>query len=275
MNDKIKEAQQLISEADAIVITAGAGMGVDSGLPDFRGHSGLWKEYPAIKKRGLRFNEIADARRFVTDVELAWAFYGHRLDLYRNTQPHNGFNTLLNLCESKKGGYFIYTSNVDGQFQKAGFENDYIYECHGSIHSLQCIENCQDSVWSAHKTDVFVDKENFKALSYPKCLYCDEVARPNILMFSDSFWNDINGKRQVRLMRKWLDKREELNEKVVIIEIGAGCDIPTVRIKSEKVSKKYGHHLIRINPNDEEIPEGINGVEIKMNGLDGIEAVVN
>ena len=41
-------AAELIEQADAIVIAAGAGMGVDSGLPDFRGNEGFWKAYPAL-----------------------------------------------------------------------------------------------------------------------------------------------------------------------------------------------------------------------------------
>ncbi len=48
MMDKIKIAREKIAQADAILITAGAGMGVDSGLPDFRGNEGFWKAYPII-----------------------------------------------------------------------------------------------------------------------------------------------------------------------------------------------------------------------------------
>lgn len=44
---------------------------------------------------------------------------------------------------------FVTTSNVDGQFQKAGFEESRVLEVHGSIHRLQCSEPCRDTVWSA------------------------------------------------------------------------------------------------------------------------------
>ncbi len=46
----IQEIKQFIEEAQAVLITAGAGMGVDSGLPDFRGDEGFWRAYPAIKE---------------------------------------------------------------------------------------------------------------------------------------------------------------------------------------------------------------------------------
>ena len=44
----LEAAAELISQADALIITAGAGMGVDSGLPDFRSKDGFWKAYPAL-----------------------------------------------------------------------------------------------------------------------------------------------------------------------------------------------------------------------------------
>jgi hypothetical protein len=72
-------AARLIDQADALVIAAGAGIGVDSGLPDFRGAEGFWRAYPALGRAGLRFEEIASPAAFRADPELAWGFYGHRL----------------------------------------------------------------------------------------------------------------------------------------------------------------------------------------------------
>src|ERR1700744_4508975 len=92
----IARAAGWIRNADALLITAGAGMGVDSGLPDFRGNEGLWRAYPAIARLGLRFEQLANPSWFNRDPHLAWGFYGHRLNLYRATIPHDGFSILLN-----------------------------------------------------------------------------------------------------------------------------------------------------------------------------------
>ena len=54
MLNKLYEIKQIINEAEAILITAGAGMGVDSGLPDFRGNEGFWNAYPIAKKLNLK-----------------------------------------------------------------------------------------------------------------------------------------------------------------------------------------------------------------------------
>ena len=74
----IKKAKDILKKAKSILITAGAGMGVDSGLPDFRGDKGFWKAYPPIANRGLSFIEMANPEWFDRDPHLAWAFYGHR-----------------------------------------------------------------------------------------------------------------------------------------------------------------------------------------------------
>ena len=62
MEEAIRKAAKAILHADSLVITAGAGIGVDSGLPDFRGSEGFWRAYPAFATLGLRFEESGVAR---------------------------------------------------------------------------------------------------------------------------------------------------------------------------------------------------------------------
>lgn len=134
----ISNAAQAIHNASSLLITAGASMGVDSGLPDFRGNEGFWKAYPPFAKMGLPFSELANPRWFARDPELAWGFYGHRLNLYRRMVPHAGFAVLKRWAGERSAQ--VYTSNVDGQFQQAGFEE--VCEIHGSILHLQCAVPC-------------------------------------------------------------------------------------------------------------------------------------
>ena len=90
----LRRAAKAIKESKAIVITAGAGMGVDSGLPDFRGPEGFWRAYPPLQKLGLTLPEMSTPRWFSSDSNFAWGFFGHRYNLYHNTQPHKGFSIL-------------------------------------------------------------------------------------------------------------------------------------------------------------------------------------
>src|SRR6185295_9623375 len=99
-------------------------MGVDSGLPDFRGNEGFWKSYPPFEKLGLSFIDLAQPSWFEDDPHLAWGFYGHRLALYRRTVPHAGFATLAAWAARWERGGFAFTSNIDGQFQRAGWDGE-------------------------------------------------------------------------------------------------------------------------------------------------------
>src|SRR5580658_2778172 len=108
IDESIHRAAQAIARAEALLFTAGAGMGVDSGLPDFRGTEGFWRAYPPYQKLGLRFEQLANPDTFDSDPRLAWGFYGHRLALYRKVQPHAGFATLLRWAMNKPLGHFVY-----------------------------------------------------------------------------------------------------------------------------------------------------------------------
>src|SRR5437867_3702542 len=117
---RLHRAAHAIGSANALLIGAGAGMGVDSGLPDFRGDEGFWKAYPPF--RGRSFASVSNPRWFRDDPAQAWGFFGHRLNLYRDTAPHAGFQILRRWAESRPAGYFVFTSNVDGHFTRAGFD---------------------------------------------------------------------------------------------------------------------------------------------------------
>ena len=272
IEEQIAQAKQFIDEADAILITAGAGMGVDSGLPDFRGNEGFWEAYPAIKALDVSFQEMANPSWFAINPPLAWAFYGHRLNLYRKTMPHDGFKLLLELVQNKGDNYFIFTSNVDGQFQKAGFSKEKILEVHGSIHHFQCSENCTKNIWDADVDEIEVDMNKFEATDIPLCPSCGDIARPNILMFLDGMWNTKRVNKQRALYNKWI--KSVRTKKVVIIEIGAGTSIPTVRNESNTLSRSLREAtLIRINPRDFEISQNL-GLSIPFGGLEGIKKVL-
>ncbi len=255
---ELRQIKEIIDSADAILVGAGAGMGVDSGLPDFRGNSGFWKAYPAIEKLGYSFSEMANPRWFHENPRLAWGFYGHRLNLYRETQPHDGFYQILEYVKDKQGGVFVFTSNVDGQFQKAGFTDDFIVECHGSIHHVQCIGGCS-AITTADEVVVNVDMDTFLANEpLPKCPKCGALLRPNILMFGDWEWDGARTDRQNNNFENWLQKNTGSN--IVILEFGAGKAVPTVRYMCERIASGFDATLIRVNPRDFDGPNGTIGV---------------
>ena len=256
---------ELIRQADGLLITAGAGIGVDSGMPDFRGPQGFWGAYPALGRARIAFEEIANPAAFASQPRLAWGFYGHRLQLYRRTVPHEGFQILRRIGECLPHGAHVFTSNVDGQFQKAGFAEDRVSECHGSIHHLQCLDGCHDGIWPAREFDPEIDEEQCLLISeFPRCPRCRGIARPNILMFGDWGWRSERSDVQEAGLRAWL----RLVEHLLVIEIGAGTRIPTARRMGERVKGQ----LIRINPTEPQLPDG-KGVSIAAGGLAALRAI--
>jgi NAD-dependent SIR2 family protein deacetylase len=267
--DSITIAAELVARAGALVIATGAGMGVDSGLPDFRGDEGFWRAYPALGARGLDFMSIASARSFETAPRLAWGFYGHRLAMYRQTTPHAGFAILRRWAQDFGLPATVFTSNVDGQFQRAGYRGLQIHECHGSIHWMQCTRPCTPDIWSADDLEVTIDSASCEWVGdLPACPSCGAVARPNILMFHDGRWNEDRTEEQLLQQELWFRQVQ----RPVVIEIGAGVDITTVRHFSQTVHRIHGGRIVRINPLDHAVPAD-RGVGLRGGGLAGLQAI--
>jgi NAD-dependent SIR2 family protein deacetylase len=258
LEDDIARAAEAVRDAHALLITAGAGMGVDSGLPDFRGPEGFWRAYPAYKDLGLSFEDCADPKWFQEDPALAWGFYGHRLELYRRTKPHAGFAVLKRWAADRRDGAFVFTSNVDGQFQRAGFDPQRIVECHGAIEHAQCTR-C-DAKIAPCEARVDVDETTFRAREpLPRCP-CGALLRPNILMFGDWGWDGSRSHaQQVRLDAWWNGLPDG---PFVVVECGAGTAIPTVRHFSERAARQDGGTLVRVNVRESQVPAGHVGLPL-------------
>ncbi|WP_129126422.1 SIR2 family NAD-dependent protein deacylase [Geomonas oryzae] len=264
-----QEGAALLAAAQALVVTAGAGMGVDSGLPDFRGDTGFWRAYPLYERLGISFVDAANPDHFEHDPSFGWGFYGHRTNLYRDTVPHAGFGLLLEWAARYRLDLFVATSNVDGQFQKAGFAEENILEFHGSIHHLQCTRPCSERIWD-NREAFRIDAATMRSDHVPLCPRCGSAARPNILMFGDYAWVEERTRRQQERFRQFLSRQS--GRRIVVVELGAGTAIPTVRAASERIGALSGARVIRINPREPQIQrphlslpcgalEGLAGIE--------------
>lgn len=242
----IEQCAALVQSSSGLLVTAGAGMGVDSGLPDFRGNKGFWQAYPALRKAHMSFKDVANPQAFAQHPRLAWGFYGHRLQLYRSSVPHAGFQILCQIGARLNDGLFVCTSNVDGQFQKAGVPPRAVFEIHGSIHHLQCAAMCTSAVWDADTVVPVVDPETCELISeLPRCPQCGALARPNILMFNDFAWVRRRAEQQRTAFSQWRAR----TDRMVIVELGAGTAVPSIRLMGESL----GRPLIRVNPRESDV----------------------
>jgi NAD-dependent SIR2 family protein deacetylase len=280
MQSRLVAAAAAIRDANAVLILSGAGLGVDSGLPDFRGKTGFWRAYPPMQKLGLEFAQMSTPHWFTTRPALAWGFFGHRYQLYKNAPLHDGYHILKRIAESKER-HFSFTSNVDGLWHRV-LEPDRIFEVHGSLLHLQCSDPCcAGDIWvaGAENDAIVVDPESFEAelATIPHCPTCaakgvKRIARPNVLMFNDDgFVPDRADQQEARFRAFRNQVLRDPNARLVVIEVGAGEAVPTVRLTSESMLRDGRQLLIRINPRDTNVPEG--QISLPLGGADAMRRI--
>ena len=154
-------------------------------------------------------------------------------------------------------------------FQEAGFADDRVHECHGSIHSLQCLKPCGGDIWPA---GTLTPKVNLETCRWhgdlPTCRLCGGLLRPNVLMFGDGAWLEWCADQKRAMLDSWLSNVN----RPVVIELGAGTHIPSVRYFGNEVVHLYGGRLIRINPREADVPSALD-VGLKIGGLAGLQAI--
>lgn len=103
-----------------------------------------------------------------------------------------------------------------------------------------------------------------------ECPRCGAVARPNVLMFGDFSWLSNRSANQEKYFRRFLKSHRQ--DKIVVIEMGAGTAISTIRNLGEGIGKSYHATIIRINPRDYRIsPPHISLPCRSLEGLQGID----
>ena len=152
-------------------------------------------------------------------------------------------------------GGFVFTSNVDGHFQKAGFLHDRIVEVHGSIHYLQSVDGTGPIVPVDPLLKVVLEPDTFRARPPLPVMPNGSAARPNILMFGDYWWIDTRSSKQYGTLRSWLGAlHKDGVQNVVVLDIGSGTAVPTARLAAANMVEAFANAmLIRINPREPEL----------------------
>lgn len=271
LDENVLRAAEALLGADALLVCTGAGMGVDAGVPDFRGTEALFSQF----KHSMSYTQMSNAEHFTTDPAFAWGVNCTQLDIYRNASPHDGFEILLKWVAALGKPWFCFTSNIDGMLQKAGFPDRQVVACHGDLRYLQCSNGrcsgasrpagAPPAVWRhSLPTGLRVDTTTLR-LADPslledrkmRCPRCGSLARPNVhFCFDRSFVMSDFARSKQAALDHFLSAVRDGKRRVVVLECGAGLAIPTVRTKSEEVvaSGGVGSCLIRINPNDPQAP---------------------
>jgi len=245
-----------LKKSKAIIILTGAGMGIDSGLADYRGNSGQWGKVE--DETSLNAIEVVNPKYFSENTKYVWSMFAQRMLEYKKTKPHKGFEILQKWITDFNLDYFVITSNIDEHFIKSGFDEQKHRELHGNIFYMQCNKPCNKKVWryDFEIEQLILDIKNKK---YPICPECGELIRPNVYMFRDYAYISKRSEEQEKRFQDFLTKNKE-NE-IIIFEIGSGPHVQSIRKKTRMLGIEYNSKIVRINPKDFKIKEphiGIN-----------------
>ncbi len=273
VEELLNAARTAFDECTHLLIFAGAGMSVDSGLPDFRSDGGFWNAYPLLKELKLTYELLSTPKMFEENPELAWGFFGHKYELVNSKTPHRGYEILLNKCKSLGWDKsFVVTSNVDGFFERAGFNPHNIYEIHGSMHWMQQ-KNPRKNGDDVIETKTIAELQSGNLAVDPKTVKLtsklpEANLRPNIWMFDDNAFSRKRADIQ-RENYEWDFKQEAFmtggGTRLLILEIGAGTGVMTIRQMGSTVAKQIKerrYHLadnswfVRVNPEMYHVQDG-------------------
>jgi len=157
--------QSLPHHNRSLAVLTGAGISAESGVPTFRGPTGLWRNYHP--------EELATPHAFRRDPELVWAWYDWRRGLVGACRPNAAHHTLADM-EQHSACLTLITQNVDGLHQLAG--SSQLVELHGNLWRLRCTRGCRPP-WE--------DRAVPLPAIPPRCPGCGALARPDVVWFGE------------------------------------------------------------------------------------------
>ena len=147
--DKIELIRHKIEDADAIVIGAGAGLSTATGFT----YSGeRFEKYFSDFGRACGFSDMYSGGFYdYATLEEYWAYWSRYIYINRYQDVENGtYRNLYALVKDKD--YFVLTTNVDHQFQKAGFAKERLFYTQGDYGLFQCGRPCHAKTYDNEKT---------------------------------------------------------------------------------------------------------------------------
>lgn len=213
--NKIDELQKMIDNAYHIVFFGGAGVSTASGIKDFRGKNGLYREkdYPT----DLPPEYMLSIDLFKSNPKMFFDFYKDKMNCL-DAKP-NVIHKYLAKLEKEKKLEAIITQNIDGLHQKAGSKN--VLEIHGSVYKNHCID-CGKS-YSAEYV--------FNSKGIPKCS-CGGIIKPDVVLYGE------------QLPISFVIAMDYINKADLLIVAGTSL---TVEPAASLVRMFDGKHLVIIN----------------------------
>jgi len=225
-SDDIQAAKSVIAQANNILVITGAGISAESGLPTYRGISGLYNDEKTIE--GYHIEEAISGRILALHPKVTWKYLLQIEEACRKAQPNQAHYQLAQLEQQKR--VLILTQNIDGFHHAAGSSE--IIDIHGNLHKLECMR-CGD---------------RFGVTSYqgfalpPLCKHCGGVIRPQVVLFGEML-----PERKLRWLYEEMEKGFDL-----VISIGTTSLFPYIAGPVLQAHRD-GVPTIEINPEPTEV----------------------
>jgi len=222
----IAELRKAIEIADAIVVGAGAGLSTAAGLT----YSGArFERYFSDFIGKYRFRDMYSAGFFpFPTLEEQWAYWSRHIWYNRYVEPpKNTYAKLLHLLKSSE--FFAITTNVDHQFQLAGFPKERLFYTQGDYGLWQCSEPCHNKTYDNYETVKRMVEEQrdmrVPTKLVPHCPVCGKPMAMN-LRADDTFVEDAGWHAAAERYRGFLEAHQE--GKVLYLELGVGGNTPAI-----------------------------------------------
>ncbi|MBU3915309.1 NAD-dependent protein deacylase [bacterium] len=220
-----KQAEEVVSlllKSNRILFITGAGISAESGLPTYRGISGLYNQQNT--EDGISIESALSGTMFMKRPSLTWKYISQIENACRG-KSYNRAHEVISEMESFFNGICVLTQNVDGFHHKAGSKN--IIDIHGDIHDLYCL-------YCKYREKV----KDFSELDIPpSCPKCGRMVRPDVVLF-DELLSTKKTKNLGEELRKGFD---------LVFSIGTSSIFPYI---AQPLTKAYhdGVPTVEINP---------------------------
>jgi NAD-dependent deacetylase len=168
MTETIRNLVDRLRIATDVVVSTGAGVSAESGVPTFRGAGGIWEKMDAA--------ELASVDGFMKNPQLVWEWYQYRRDLMGKVTPNPGHLAIAQM-ERLFANFTLITQNIDGLHARAGSAN--ILELHGNITRNKCLK-----CGRPYRGEIDLEK------GLPLCK-CGGMIRPDVVWFGEMLPQDV------------------------------------------------------------------------------------
>lgn len=240
-----------LDEAEAILIAAGAGMSAAAGL-DYADRGRFAELFPALLPLGFRARYELIGRTDLPDG-LFWAYWARHVDDIRfgprNDKPYCDLEQLTRHLDR-----FVFTSNVDGLFERNGFDARRIYTPQGDYALMQCARACTARVWPSepvlHRVLAVTDPKSqwvTDPAALPRCPVCNGPVFLNVRI--DGHFIEQPYVEQGQRLARWLEDMQ--GRRLLVLEVGAGYNTPgVIRWPCERLVATWPHaRMVRLNLN--------------------------